>query len=85
MAGISLVLKELLRYLLVALFTWRLEALSSGHFIFTVVVVPVQPSMAERGNSSKEFRGAPRKVLIGKVGFAKLSASHSMPVIEKKY
>lgn len=85
MAGISLVLKELLRYPMVALFTWRFETLSSGQLIFTVVVVPVQPSMAERGNSSKEFGGAPRKVLIGKVGFAKLCTSFSMPVTEKKY
>lgn len=50
-----------------------------------LVVVPVQPSMAERGNSSKEFGGAPRKVLIGKVGSAELSASYSIPVIERKY
>lgn len=85
MAGINLVLKGLLRYPMVALFTWRFESSSSGHLIFTVLVVPVQPSMAERGNSSKEFWGAPRKVLIDKVGFAKLSASYSMPVIEKKY
>lgn len=85
MAGISLVLKELLRYPMVALFTWRFETLSSGHLIFMGVVVPVQPSMSEKGNSSKESGGAPRKVLIGKVGSSKLSASYSMPVMEKKF
>lgn len=84
MAGISLVLKELLRYPMVALFTWRFETCSSGHLIFTVVV-PVQPSMAEKGNSSKELGGTPRKVLICNVGSAKYSESFSIPVIEKKY
>lgn len=85
MAGISLVLKELARYPMVAFFTWRCEALSSGHLIFTVIVAPVQPSKAEKGKSSKESGGAPRKVLICKVGFAKLFVSFSMPVIERKY
>lgn len=85
MAGISLVLKELPRYPTVALFTRRWDMLSSGHLIFTGVVVPVQPSMAERGKSSKELKGSPRKVLIGKVGFAKMRTSFSAPVIEKKY
>lgn len=54
MEGITLVLKELLRYPMVALFTWRVVMLSSGHFAFIVVVAPVQPSMSESGNSSKE-------------------------------
>lgn len=85
MAGINLVLKELFRYPRVELFTRRFETLSSGHLILTVVVAPVQPSMAERGKSSKELKGSPRKVLIGKVGSTKVRTSFSMPVIEKKY
>jgi hypothetical protein len=84
MAGITWVLKELLRYPMVALFTWRVEILSSGHSAFIVVVAPVQPSMSESGNSSKVFWGPPLKLLIVKVGFAELSETF-MPVIERKY
>lgn len=84
MAGISLVLKELLRNPMVVLLTRRVEALSSGHFIFTVAVAPVQPSMSESGKSSKALGGAPLKVLIVKVGFAELSAAFSMPEMKGK-
>ena len=84
MAGISLVLKELLRYPMVALFTHRVEILPSGHLSFTVAVAPVQPSMSESGKSSKVW-GSPLKVLIVKVGLAEFSGMFFIPVIERKY
>lgn len=68
---------------MVALFTWRVDSSSSGHFIFTVEVAPVQPSMSESGKSSKVFKGAPWKLLIVKVSFVELSETFFTPVIER--
>lgn len=82
MAGITLVLKELLRYPMVAL--WRVVILSSGHFAFMVVVAPVQPSMAESGNSSKEC-SSPLKPSAVTADFAELAETCFMPVVEREY
>lgn len=68
---------------MVALFTRRFESSSSGHLICTVLVVSVQPSMAERETLQKNFGELRGKVLIVKVA---LKLSHHlifMPVIER--